>query len=93
MAITELLLDLISERKLYFITEYEVLYLEKICSNLPSKCAKKFYRTLDNIRKSLMCEEIDRLVRNKIYMEDKRLADVIDETRRCIAVRFNKVVF
>lgn len=40
-----------------------------------------------------MCEEIDRLVRNKIYMEDKRLADVIDETLRCIAVRFNKVVF
>lgn len=93
MAITELLLNLISERKLYFITEYEVVYLEKICSNLPSKCVKKLYRSLDNIRKSLMCEEIDRLIRNKIYMEDKRLADVIDETLRCIAVRFNKVVF
>ncbi len=77
-AITQLLITFIEEDRIYSLENYYLEYIQYICEHLPSKCIKKLCTYLKWKRNSLMYEKIDRLVRFKIYIKDKKMADIID---------------
>ena len=76
MAVTDILLEQFEERK---VNDYNAQQLEYICTVLPVKCKRRLKVYLNKKKTELMCEEIDRLVRFKIYLEDNKLGSLIDK--------------
>ena len=76
MAVTDILLEQFEERK---VNDYNAQQLEYICTVLPVKCKRRLKVYLNKKKTELMCEEIDRLVRFKIYLEDNKLGSRIDK--------------
>ena len=77
MAVTDAFIKLLDDRITF---DYNEQIVENICSNLPVKCIRKLKVYLIKKRKELMCEEIDRLVRFKIYLKDSGFGEIIDKT-------------
>lgn len=80
MAITELLISFFENRKIYAWDDKEANFMENICECLPLRCISKFRKYLTQKKHTLFCEEIDRLVRYKIYLQDKKQYDIISTT-------------
>lgn len=80
MAITELLISFFENRKIYAWDDKEANFMENICECLPVRCISKFRKYLTQKKHTLFCEEIDRLVRFKLYLQDKKQNDIISTT-------------
>ena len=80
MAITELLISFFENRKIYAWGEKEANFMEIICKCLPVRCLNKLRKYLTQKKPTLFCEEIDRLVRYKLYLQDKKQYDIIKTT-------------
>ena len=78
MSITDLLVKFLEEKRIYILGKQELIYMQYICGHLPKKCLHRLRSYLLRKRKTLMCEEIDRLVRFNLYLEDKKMADIVD---------------
>ena len=78
LAITDLIITLLEERRIYIWEKQEIDCMKYICKQLPQKCIRKLRLYLTSKRKTLMCERIDELVRYKLYLKDKKMADIID---------------
>lgn len=77
MAITDLFISFLEERKIYTWEEQDKIFMKDICEKLPPRCIRKLHSYLTNKEKYLMCKKIDKLIRFKIYLQDKRMYDII----------------
>lgn len=77
-AITDAFIQLVEDRKIYSLDKTNLFYTKNICNHLPTRCSKRLKTYLKKERKMLMCEEIDKLLRYKMFLKDAHQAEIIN---------------
>lgn len=84
LAILNLLIAFIRERKIYAWDETNQKFLKCIIEQLPSKYVLVLKDFLVKEKIGLMCKKIDRLVRFEIYLKDKRQDEIVESILKII---------
>ena len=86
-AITDIFIQLIKERKIPAINDSTLHSLIYICDHLPIACSRRLTTFLKKEQKTLMCTDLDRLLRSKIFFEDSNQCEIINNILKALNKR------